>query len=159
MTLRSPIHRSAKRQALTALACIALVLSSTAASATSDSNRAAALSYVRGKCLGKETHVDTSMWLSGVRFNALFGNCRATDGHDQHIWFFDRGRFIGTDARHSSREIFGMWRDDKMMAFMYVLYRRQDPMCCPMGGGKIVRFRWDGAHVRALDRIPPVGLR
>jgi hypothetical protein len=38
---------------------------------------------------------------------------------------------------------------------MYVLYRRQDPLCCPTGGGKIVRFRWNGRRFRALDRSPP----
>jgi LppP/LprE lipoprotein len=94
------------------------------------------------------------MWMHGVKFNALYGNCRAEDGRDQHIWFFINGRFVGTDTRNSSREIFGLWRDDTAMAFMYVLYRARDPNCCPTGGGKIVRFRWTGKRVRALDAIP-----
>jgi hypothetical protein len=94
------------------------------------------------------------MWVHGARFNALYGNCRAADGRDQHIWFFAPHRFIGTDARTSSREIVGLWRDDKTIAFMYVLYRARDPNCCPTGGGKIVRFRLSGTVVRVLDAIP-----
>jgi hypothetical protein len=53
------------------------------------------------------------------------------------------------------KEIIGIWRDDQAMAFMYVLYRSGDPNCCPTGGGKIVRFRWNGKRVVALDRLPP----
>jgi hypothetical protein len=42
------------------------------------------------------------------------------------------------------------------VALMYVLYRRNDPNCCPTGGGKIVRFHWTGRRLVALDRIPPL---
>ena len=95
------------------------------------------------------------MWGAEVRFNALFGNCQAEDGRDQHIWFFDRGRFLGTDAPNSPHDIRALWRDDRTMAFLYVLYRRSDPNCCPTGGGAIVRFRWNGKHVKRLDPLPP----
>jgi hypothetical protein len=113
-----------------------------------------ALQYVRGKC-GINAEPVSSMWMHDFAFNALYGNCMAGDGRDQHIWFFFRGRFVGTDTRDSSKEIIGIWRDDQAMAFMYVLYRSGDPNCCPTGGGKIVRFRWNGKRVVALDRLPP----
>jgi len=94
------------------------------------------------------------MWFPGLRFNALYGNCRAGDGRDQHIWFFDRGRFLGTDAPKSSHWIIGVWRDAKTIAFLYVLYRQTDAECCPTGGGASVRFRWTGKRVARLDRLP-----
>jgi hypothetical protein len=48
-----------------------------------------------------------------------------------------------------------LWRDDTTIALMYVLYRNSDALCCPTGGGKIVRFHWNGSRLVALDRIPP----
>jgi hypothetical protein len=94
------------------------------------------------------------MWMSGAAFNAIYGNCKAGDGTDQYIWFFVGRRFVGIDAHAPSKSIIGLWRDDKTLAFMYVLYRSSDPNCCPTGGGRIVRFRWNGKRVVALDRLP-----
>ena len=111
-----------------------------------------ALAHWRSKCtMGP----DQTMWMAGWRFNALYGNCNAGDGHDQHVYFFDRGRFIGTDGLGTSSEIFGMWRDGKTIAFMYVLYRRNDSLCCATGGGAIVRYRFTGTSVKRLDPAPP----
>jgi hypothetical protein len=95
------------------------------------------------------------MWVHDSRFNALYGNCRAVDGHDQHLYFFDLGRYVGSDGLGRSNEIVGLWRDDRTFAFLYVLYRPDDALCCPTGGGRIVRFRWNGKRFRALDRPPP----
>ena len=69
------------------------------------------------------------MWMAGQRFNALYGNCLAGDGRDQHIWFFSGGRFIGSDTREpdSSKDIIGLWRTGDTIAFMYVLYRTEIP--------------------------------
>jgi len=90
----------------------------------------------------------------GARFNALYGNCRAGDGRDQHVWFFVGHRFAGTAALTASRDIVGLWRDDRTIAFLYVLHRARDPNCCPTGGGKVVRFRLGGSSVRVLDALP-----
>jgi len=137
------------------LALLGVVLpASTAAASTNDPNLSAALAYVHRQC-GKTGVPLTLMWIQEFPFNTLYGNCRAGDGRDQHVWFFVRGRFVGTDTRDSSRSILGMWRDDRRIAFMYVLYRGSDPACCPTGGGAIVRFRWDGRRVVRLDPLPP----
>lgn len=94
------------------------------------------------------------MWQTGWSFNALYGNCLAADGGDQHVWFFDHGRFIGKDARTRSHDIIALWRNDRTIAVMYVLYRQSDPDCCATGGGAIVRFRWNGKRVRPLAPLP-----
>ena len=93
--------------------------------------------------------------MRGWTFNALYGDCGGGDGHDQRIWFFARSRFVGNDAPRSSAEIIGLWRNGDTIAFLYVLYRRSDALCCPTGGGAVVRFRWTGRRVVALDPIPP----
>jgi hypothetical protein len=95
------------------------------------------------------------MWQAGWRFNALYGNCRAGDGSDQHAWFFDRGRFIRVDSETPSLHLVGLWRDNTTIAFLYVLYRHSDPSCCATGGGAIVRYRLEQGRVRRLDPLPP----
>jgi len=95
------------------------------------------------------------MWQTGWTFNALYGDCGGGDGRDQRIWFFSGSRFIGNDSPRSSAQIVGLWRDGTTIAFLYVLYRSSDALCCATGGGEIVRFRLMGTHAVALDRLPP----
>ena len=140
------------------LALLAALLSAASAVAAgdrgADRNLNAALAFVRARCPAPYREINRSMWDRGAKLNALYGNCRAGDGRDQHIWFFSGSRFAGRDTRDSSREILGLWRTDRVIAFLYVLYRGRDPNCCPTGGGKVVRFRLNGGRVRALDPIP-----
>jgi len=126
-----------------------------AASAGRDPALLRARAFVDKRCPAQYREISTRMWGAGLRFNALYGNCRAGDGRDQHVWFFDRGRFLGTDAAKSSHWIIGAWRDDKTIAFLYVLYRPSDPECCPTGGAASVRFRWTGKRIKRLDPLPP----
>lgn len=134
------------------LTLVALLLAPAAGSTNVDHDLTAALAFVNARCPARYREISRTMWMHGTTFNALYGNCRAGDGHDQHIWFFVGGRFVGTDASHSSPEIFGLWRTGDTLAFMYVLYRPRDSNCCATGGGKIVRFRWTG---RRGGWIPP----
>jgi hypothetical protein len=94
------------------------------------------------------------MWVTFSRFNAVYGDCGGGDGRDQHVWFFVGRRFVGFDARKSSHEIHREWRNASTMAFLYVLFRRTDSECCPTGGGRIVRFRWNGKRIVRLDPLP-----
>lgn len=116
---------------------------------------AAAEAYVARHCPANTREISTRMWANGLQFNALFGNCRAGDGRDQRIWFFVAHRFVGTDATTSSHLIVGLWRDERTIAFLYVLYRQSDAECCATGGGAIVRFHWSGNRLMRLDRLPP----
>jgi hypothetical protein len=116
---------------------------------------AAALAFVNSRCPALEREINTDLWDAGVKFNALYGNCQAGDGRDQRVWFFTGDRFVGNDAPTSSKDVMGVWRGGDTIAFLYVLYRRSDPNCCPTGGGWIVRFRWNGRHVVRLDKLPP----
>lgn len=134
-------------------ACV--LLSAHPAGAGKDRSLEKAESYVDARCPASTREISHADWESSFRFNALFGNCRAGDGRDQHVWFFVDGRFVGADFPNSSHWITPIWRDDKTLAFMYALYRQTDPECCPTGGGKIVRFRWTGEKVKRLDPAPP----
>lgn len=72
-------------------------------------------------------------------------------------FFFVRRRGLQrTDVRRpSSTRVRVAWQRDKMVALRYgPLYRPGDPSCCPSGGKRIVRFRWNKRAVRVLDPIP-----
>lgn len=125
-----------------------------AASAARNSNLLRAEAFVNDRCPANERQISTEMWMAGWRFNALYGNCRAGDGTDRHIWFFDGGRYVGDDSRQASRDIVGLWRDQRVITFLYVVYRSRDPNCCPTGGGKIVRFRLHDGLLQRLDPLP-----
>jgi hypothetical protein len=140
------------KTAVVAIACVFALAGTTTGSATTrDRHLAQALAFVRRHC---PYAPDTTMWMHGWSFNALSGNCAAGDGRDQRVWFFVGGRFVGNDSRTSSKDIVGVWRDGNTIAFLYVLYRRADSNCCPTGGGKIVRFRWNAHRVIRLDALP-----
>ena len=99
---------------------------------------------------------DPRTWTRGVTLNVLIGTyTRSADGYNKRAFFFVNHRgYIGTDTRVPSLSMFLVWGDDTTSAIMYILYRRNDPNCCPTGGGKIVRYRWTGSRLRPLDRIP-----
>jgi hypothetical protein len=125
--------------------------------AARDPTLARALAAVRKQCPPRYAEISTTEWMSGWRFNVLYGNCLAGDGRDQHVWFFAGSRLIGMDTKEpdSSKDIIGLWRDSDTFAFMYVLYRRNDANCCPTAGGAVVRFRLADGRVVALEKLPP----
>lgn len=89
-------------------------------------------------------------FLVGVK---TFGCC--TGGRKAFFFVRHRG-FQRTDVHHASRTALrGAGQSNKAIAVRYgPLYRPSDPNCCPAGGYKVVRFRWNGSKVTTLDRIP-----
>ena len=99
---------------------------------------------------------DTSTWDSTFKLNVLVGTfAKSADGYNKRAFFFWGRRCLGTDASAPSASLEEIWRDDKTIALLYILYRSPDPLCCPTGGGAIVRFHWNGTRLVAVDRIPP----
>jgi len=132
--------------------------SSSGASATAgtpvDTNLQGAKSFVAKQCPHARGLQSAELWQTGWRFNAIYGDCGGGDGHDQRVWFFAGPRFVSYDAPKSSAEIIGLWRDGSTIAFLYVLYRPDDALCCATGGGVVVRFHWTGRRVVPLDPLP-----
>ena len=142
------------RRVLVLVAVIA-GLSAAGASAAGSGNLQTAERYVAHHC-NKGSVRNHSMWVTDkeFKFNALYGDCGGGDGHDQRIWFFRGADFVGNDAKKSSGDIIGSWRDLDTLAFLYVLYRANDAMCCPTGGAVSVRYRSKGGKVVRLDPLP-----
>jgi len=139
-----------------ALACVIVGLSAAVASAAGPTSLRIAERYVAAKCHQGSVR-SRSMWITDrpFRFNALYGDCGGGDGHEQRIWFFHGSRFVGNDAQGSSGDIIGLWRNLNTLAFLYVLYRPSDALCCATGGAAVVRYRWTGGKVARLDPLPP----
>ncbi len=83
----------------------------------------------------------------------VFGCCAV----GRKAFFFVRKRgFERTDVRRPSG--IGLrvaWQRNRTVALRYgPLYRKGDASCCPSGKTRRVRFRWNGATVKALDPIP-----
>jgi LppP/LprE lipoprotein len=98
---------------------------------------------------------NASTWVSSFKLDVLIGRAaKSADGYNQRAFFFNGGRYLGTDATAPSARMQEVWRDDRTIAILYILYRSNDPLCCPTAGGAIVRFRWSGSRLVALDPIP-----
>jgi hypothetical protein len=99
---------------------------------------------------------DVSTWENAFKLNVLIGTfTKSADGYNKRAFFFFGSRYLGTDASAPSAQLQEVWRDDRTIALLYILYRNSDPLCCPTAGGAIVRFRWNGSRLVALDPIPP----
>lgn len=137
---------------------VALVgLSAAVASAAGTNDLHVAEHYVAHHC-HRGSVQSHSMWITDKQFtfNPIYGDCGGGDGHKQRVWFFLGSHFVGSDTKQSSADIIGSWRDLNTLAFLYVLYRTKDAMCCPTGGAVSVRYRWNGKKVVRLDPLPPL---
>ena len=141
--------------ALATLAAAALLAAASGAGAAprSTGDLQAAMALVKKKGY----RPDKSAWISEFRLNVLIGTfAKSADGYNRRAFFFYGRRYLGTDASLPSAQVEEVWRDDRTIALLYILYGRNDPLCCPTGGGAIVRFRWNGSRLVALDPIPPL---
>jgi hypothetical protein len=141
-----------RRLALTAVLALGLALPASAAVSGGGLQAAIKIVRTKGYCVDS-----TRTWERAptFRLNVLIGTlCRSADGYNKRAFFFYDSRYLGTDAARASAQVQEVWRDDRTIALLYILYRRNDPLCCPTGGGKIVRFHWNGTRLVALDTIP-----
>lgn len=137
---------------MAALAAAAVPLAAAPAAVARPPGLAAAVTVVKRHGYTPDT---TRWWIGSRGLNAIVATAtRSGDGYAHRAFFFQNGRYLGTDAGLPSRQIIQLWGDGETVALLYVLYRPSDPNCCPTGGGAIVRFHWNGRRLVALDRIP-----
>src|SRR6185437_15551450 len=102
------------------------------------------------------TPVDASEYHSGQTLRVLVGTRTGSgDGYGQQAFFFVDGRYIGTDAKEPSAKLKVVSQSDTEVAVAYPLYRRNDPLCCPSGGQRVVHFVLNNGKLAPLDPIPP----
>lgn len=87
--------------------------------------------------------------------HALVGTSSGSaDGANQHVFFFDGDRYLGTDTLNPSAALSVVSQTDTIVIVRYRLFRPRDAQCCPSGGTADVRFSWDGQRLTPLDSIP-----
>lgn len=88
-------------------------------------------------------------------FSVLIGSeLGSADGYTQKAFFFNKNNYLGTDSKTPSITIFYAWEKDNIIALKYILYNKDDSLCCATAGYSIVRFKWDGVTFKPLDKIP-----
>ncbi|MCL5961803.1 MAG: LppP/LprE family lipoprotein [Chloroflexi bacterium] len=101
------------------------------------------------------TVFNTSTFNPGAILNVLIGTLTGSaDGYNQLAFFFHSGNYLGTDTANPSAQVSVAWQTNDTVSLDYVLYRPNDPMCCPTGGGAHVRYFFDGTSLKPLDPIP-----
>ena len=102
------------------------------------------------------TPVDASEYHPGQTLRVLVGTRTGSgDGYGQQAFFFVDGHYIGTDAKEPSAKLKVVSQNDTEVAVAYPLYRRNDPLCCPSGGQRVVHFALNNGKLQPLDPIPP----
>lgn len=79
----------------------------------------------------------------------------SADGYDQRAFFFEDGRYIGTDSSQPSASMRVVSQGETEVVIAYALYRSHDPLCCPSGGQATVHFQLDDGQLTPLQPIPP----
>jgi len=99
---------------------------------------------------------DTSVYHANQTLRVLIGTKnRSAGAFDEQAFFFVNGRFIGTDSSQPSATLSVVAQSDTEITLAYPLYRPSDPVCCPGGGQKRVRFQLNNGKLAPLDPIPP----
>ncbi len=99
---------------------------------------------------------DTSpTWYPQHKLNGIVGVAHGSaDGYNQLVFFFVGNHYIGKDTSDPSAAIHYVSGTDDTVTVKYAIYHSNDAMCCPSGGGKSVRYHWNGQMLVPLDPIP-----
>ncbi len=138
---------------------------------TSTTRTAPEPSFTEGESTGKEgslqaavatvrshgfTPTDTSEYHPSQALRVLVATRTGSgDGYGQQAFFFLDGHYLGTDTKEPSAKLKVVSQGDSEVAIAYPLYRRNDPLCCPGGGQRVVHFALNNGKLQALDPIPP----
>jgi hypothetical protein len=102
------------------------------------------------------TPVDTSEYHPNQTLRVLVATRTGSgDGYGQQAFFFLGDRYLGTDTKEPSAKLKVVSQGDTEVAIAYPLYRRNDPLCCPGGGQRVVHFVLDNGKLEPMDPIPP----
>jgi hypothetical protein len=125
--------------------------------ATAASGPAAAIAIVARQ--GYAVH-DSSTYRGDQTLRVLVGTTgRKMTGRLQRAFFFVGDRYIGTDASTPSAGVSVAGQDDTSVTLSYRLFRPTDPLCCPTGGRRSVRFVLDNGKLAPDRAIPPASPR
>jgi LppP/LprE lipoprotein len=99
---------------------------------------------------------NTKYYNPKLQLSAVIGETAGgTAASPKQLFFFHKGVYVGPaipEARFAFRIVS---RSDDLIIVHYSHYRKGDPSCCASLPDYVVRYKWIGRSVRALDPIPP----
>ena len=92
----------------------------------------------------------------GGTLTAWLANLTASqDGHNQYVFFFHDGKYVGTGAAHPSLEIAGARPAGRgSIAVKYPVYKKTDSFANPTGTPVTITYHWDGTKLVASRPYP-----
>ncbi len=106
------------------------------------------------------TPLDTSVYHADQTLRVLIGARSASANQPtRRAFFFNGSRYLGTDTADSSAQIRVSAQSDTEVTLSYGIYRTGDPVCCPRGGSRSVRFQLDMGRLSPLDPLPSASQR
>ena len=126
-------------------------------SATALNSRDAAIGILRNR--GYIPDGNSPAWDASADLNAIIAGQVGSADPAQQVYFFAKGKLVGTDTKGGSSAISASRLSGDLIVIHYYLYNTGDPRCCPTGGTDSVRFYWTGSHLLAMDPIPAASRR
>ncbi|WDL95920.1 LppP/LprE family lipoprotein [Alicyclobacillus sp. ALC3] len=84
---------------------------------------------------------------SGDTLTAWIGVAMRSDGHNQYVFFFLNGKYLGTDTSKPSLEITGAQASGNGIAVTYPVYKANDSFANPTGTPVTITYTWNGSQL------------
>lgn len=82
---------------------------------------------------------------TGQTLSAWIGDKMASDGHNQFVFFFLNGKYLGTDTANPSLEITSAEASGNGIAVTYPVYQKNDSFANPTGTPVTITYAWNGS--------------
>lgn len=102
-------------------------------------------------------------WVPNIKYynqklplSAVIGETRGgTAASPKQLFFFHKGVYIGPATPEARFAFWIVSTSDDLIMVRYSHYKKGDASCCASLPDYVVRYKWTGRSVRALDPIPP----
>ena len=99
---------------------------------------------------------NTKYYNPKLTLSAVIGETKGgTAASPKQLFFFHKGVYVGPATPEARFAFWIVSRSDDLIMVRYSHYRKGDPSCCASLPDYVVRYKWTGRSVRALDPIPP----
>jgi LppP/LprE lipoprotein len=99
---------------------------------------------------------NTKYYNPKLPLSAVIGETKGgTATSPKQLYFFHKGVYVGPATPEARFAFWIVCRSDDLIMVRYSHYRKGDASCCASLPDYVVRYKWIGRSVRALDPIPP----
>lgn len=115
---------------------------------TSQSDYAGETAFInnKGYSVSATTPNATVKTASGETLSAWIG-VSGRSAHNQFVFFFLNGKYLGTDTANPSVEITSVKAGGNGIAATYPVYKKNDSFADPTGAPMTITYRWNGSKL------------